>query len=85
MKLFKVMVKIFFTGTSGLISMKAEMKHVGPKIKVTFYIDQHGLSLRSFMKDQISGERPQEHWSFGFYKDLQSVAFKLVDTDTLLS
>ena len=31
------------------------------EVKFTFYLDQ-----RSFIKDQISGERYHEHWSPGF-------------------
>ena len=27
----------------------------------------HGLSQRSFIKDKISGERYQDHWSSGTY------------------
>ena len=34
------------------------------EVKFTFYLDQHDLSQRSFIKDQISGELHQVHWSF---------------------
>ena len=36
--------------------------------QVYFYLDQHDLSQRSFIKDQISGERYQDHWSSGISK-----------------
>ena len=36
----------------------------------TFYVGQHGLSQRSFIKDKISGERYQDHWSSGISFDL---------------
>ena len=52
--------------TSGLISMKVGMKHQVLKIKVTFNLNQHDLSQRSFIKDHFSGERLQDHRSSGF-------------------
>ena len=42
--------------------MKVGMKHRVLNVKVTFYLDQHDLSQRSFIKDQISGEGSQDHW-----------------------
>ena len=35
------------------------------EVKFTFNLDQHDLSQRLFIKDQISGERYQDHWSSG--------------------
>ena len=40
-------------------------KASGLKVKVIFYLDQHDHNQRSFIKDQISGERSKDH-SFGY-------------------
>ena len=53
MKWQKKKLKIFFSGTDGLISMKVGMKHWGHNVKVSFHLDQHDLSQRPFIKDQI--------------------------------
>ena len=46
-----------------MISMKVGIKHRGLKVNVIFYLDEHDLSHRSFIKDKNSGERSQDHWS----------------------
>ena len=37
------------------------------EVMFTFYLDQHDHSKRSFIKDQISGYRCQDHWSPGYW------------------
>ena len=54
----KNLIKIFSSGTGGLISIWSEAS--GTHVKVTFYLDQHDLNQRSFIKDQISGERSHD-------------------------
>ena len=36
------------------------------EVTFTFYLDEHNLSQKPFIKHQISGERYQEHWSSGW-------------------
>ena len=61
---------IFSLELGGLISIKVGRKHRGLKVKVTFYLDQHDLSQRSFINNQASGDLSQDHWSPGSYRDI---------------